>query len=181
MSTSEITLSSSQDMKSRSGNWSSEKQIVGLLELCEAQIGSAMHDAATAIDTLLHAFNGVSETSRSLSTATNHLADRPDSPTMEDLHRGFGAIRSQMNMAVIGLQFHDKLTQRLDHVRHSLLRLATFIGDHTRSSQVEQWNLLLTDLRRLYRTEEERRIFKCLMEDADSNEAIEQRNDIELF
>lgn len=181
MNTSQISLPTLRETGARTQEWSPEQQLVRLLELCEAQIGSAMHDADAAVDTLLQAFNAVSETSRSMRAATDKLRDTLAPQEVDDLSRQFDAIRSQMNSAVIALQFHDKLTQRLDHVRHSLLRLAAFGCDRTQRSQRAQWDQLLATLRQLYRTEEERQIFRRLIEDGDSAATVEPQNDIELF
>ncbi|AMN46289.1 hypothetical protein ACG33_04040 [Steroidobacter denitrificans] len=182
MNTSELGLPSSLETRVRTDDWSPEQQIVRLLELCEAQIGAAMHDAETAIDTLLQAFNAVSETSRSMRASAGELQDTLHLQGIGNLNRQFDAIRSQMNSAVIALQFHDKLTQRLDHVRHSLLRLAAFTCDRTQRSQRKQWDQLLISLRQLYRTEEEQQIFRRLIEDSvDSAAPAEPQHDIELF
>jgi len=183
MNTSEISLPSLRDTGARTDDWSPEQQFVRLLELCEAQIGSAMRDAETAVETLLHAFNGVSETSRSMLASTDALQGTLDPQVIGELNRQFDAIRGQMNSAVIALQFHDKLTQRLDHVRHSLLRLAAFTCDGAQRSQRQQWDQLLATLRQLYRTEEERQIFKRLIEEEEDSAAVQAdpQGEIELF
>jgi hypothetical protein len=81
-----------------------------------------------------------------------------------DLEQQVAAISKQMRSAVMAFQFYDKLTQRLGHVRYSLSTLALFVCDRVQSNRPEQWERLHHTLRRLYRTEEERQIFRVVMD-----------------
>lgn len=142
-----------------------------LLELYEAQIGAAMREAESAVDTLVRSFTQVSDIARSLREST-----RPDSVNatrqdalhpadLQTLDRQLESMGRQMNAAVVAFQFHDKLTQRLDHVRYSLLSLASFVDNNGQRPQHGQWEQLLATMRQLYRTEEERQIFRHMIEE----------------
>src|SRR5262249_33271960 len=50
---------------------------------------------------------------------------------------------------------------------------AMFVCDRAKSSERDQWRRLFSTLRRLYRTEEERQLFKLMVEGATSEEARE--------
>jgi hypothetical protein len=164
--------------------WTPEQQIARMLLLCEAQMESALSESDVAVDELIKSFTGLIEAGQALGT----LGD--DS---SDLARQLDALRKQTAAAVVAFQFYDKLTQRLGHVRYSLSALAMFVCDRAKSSERDQWRRLFSTLRRLYRTEEERQLFKLMVEGASAEEAREhiqqstltlrasQTGEIELF
>jgi len=151
--------------------WSAKHQFARLLELYEAQIGAAMRDAESAVDALVRSFTQVSDIARSLREATqvdsaSAALQHPLIPAdPQTLNQQLESMGRQMNAAVVAFQFHDKLTQRLDHVRYSLLSLASFVDNNTQHPQREQWEQLLVTMRQLYRTEEERQIFRHMIEE----------------
>ena len=170
-------------------NWTPERQIAHMLELCEAQMESALSEADCAVDTLVRAFSDVAESARALSALAQ---DRPGEAGAE-LNRQIAAVSAHMSSAVVALQFYDKLTQRLGHVRHSLSTLALFVCDGNQARERDQWRRLFSTLRRLYRTEEERQIFRMMVEgqsveaardhihQATATLRIGQGGDVELF
>jgi hypothetical protein len=139
-----------------------EQQIAHMLDLCEAQMESALAESDEAVDSLIEAFTGIVESTRALGAATGQQAE-----VEQKLER----IRQQMGGAVVAFQFYDKLTQRLQHVRHSLSTLALFVCDREQARKQEQWRRLFTSLKRLYRTEEERQIFELMMQGASLEDA----------
>ncbi len=184
----------SQDESGEMPNdWTPEQQIAHMLELCEAQMESALSESDMAVDALIKAFTGLAETTRSLDTLANQLPEEARAATGAELNQQIAAIRDQMGSAVVAFQFYDKLTQRLGHVRYSLSTLAMFVCNRAQTSQRELWTRLFSTLRRLYRTEEEREIFQLMVEGASANDARAQAEqhtaerrpaasgDIELF
>ncbi len=183
---------SSESTHPEGEEWSPERQIAHMLELCEAQMESALSESDCAVDALIKAFTGLNEMTRAL----GQLAEKLPETHSEDgarLEQQLADIRSQMTHAVVAFQFYDKLTQRLGHVRYSLSTLAMFVCDKSQTHQREQWERLFGTLRRLYRTEEEREIFQLMVNGASAEEARAQAerhdeadvqraaNDIELF
>lgn len=170
-----------------------EQQVASMLSLCEAQMDSALQESDRAVDTLIQAFTSLVDSTRGVGTLTQNLPAEIKSAVTEDLEAQVAAISKQMASAVIAFQFYDKLTQRLGHVRHSLSSLALFVGDPAQTQQPEQWRRLHTTLRSQYRTDEEREIFRMMMDRdnaAVSNEANfgppgatseAKTGDIELF
>jgi hypothetical protein len=141
----------------RSEDWTPEQQISRMLELCEAQMESALSESDVAVDALIKAFTSVSESTRSLDALLNKLPLEPGDAENANL-----------------FQFYDKLTQRLGHVRYSLSTLAMFVCDSNQTRQREQWERLFGTLRRLYRTQEERDIFQLMVDGASGAEARAQ-------
>lgn len=165
-------------------DWAPQQQIARMLELCEAQMESALRESDLAVDALIRAFTNVAETVRAMSAP-------PQADTETSLTAQLEVIGRQAAAAVVAFQFYDKLSQRLGHVRHSLSRLAEFVCDDTQASRHDRWQALFTSLREQYRTEDERQIFRMIVEGASAEQARERihpstptlrpGDDIELF
>lgn len=174
-------------------DWTPEQQIAHMLALCEAQMESALSESDVAVDALIKAFTGITESARAVKAMTEKLPDGQQSPAAAGLNQQLETISKQMTSAIVAFQFYDKLTQRLGHVRYSISSLAMFVCDRQKTGQREQWQRLFTTLRRLYRTEEERHIFEMMIEGASAEDAREHihqttmtlrsepTGDIELF
>lgn len=154
----------------RAAAWTPEQQIARLLALCEAQMESALSESDVAVEELIKSFAGLIEAGQALGS----LGDKtPADASPADLAGQLDALRKQTAAAVVAFQFYDKLTQRLGHVRYSLSALAMFVCDGAKSGEREQWRRMFSTLRRLYRTEEERELFKMMVEGASAEEARE--------
>ncbi len=153
-------------------DWKPEQQIAHMLDLCEAQMESALCESDLAVDALIKAFSGLADSAHSISaTAAKLTPEQRELLGAPDLNKQMELIERQMTSAIVAFQFYDKLTQRLGHVRYSLSTLALFVCDHTQASQRDQWRRLFTTLKRLYRTEEEKQIFQMMVEGASADEA----------
>lgn len=152
--------------------WTPEQQIARMLELCEAQMESALSESDVAVDELIKSFTGLIEAGQALGSLGDNLGDKlPAEASAADLARQLDALRKQTAAAIVAFQFYDKLTQRLGHVRYSLSALAMFVCDRAKSSERDQWRRLFSTLRRLYRTEEERQLFNLMVGGATAEEA----------
>ena len=144
--------------------WTPERQVANMLELCSAQMESALQDSDQAVEALIKVFQSVAETSRTLNDIGAQLPPETGAAIKQALDQQLEALARQIGTAVVSFQFYDKLTQRLGHVRYSLSSLAQFVCDRAQSSEQDQWRRMLNALRRLYRTDEERRIFQMMTE-----------------
>lgn len=131
-------------------------QMVNMLLLCEAQMGSALQESDHAVGSLIQVFTDLADTMRNVS-ALSHLDQE------------LAAVSQQINCAIMAFQFYDKLTQRLGHVRYSLNSAAEFICDPAQVQHPEQWQQLHAALRSMYRTAEERELFQLMMDRKDGN------------
>ena len=150
--------------------WTPEQQIARMLALCEAQMESALSESDVAVEALVKSFAGLIEAGQALGSISEKT---PADASTADLARQLDALRKQTAAAVVAFQFYDKLTQRLGHVRYSLSALAMFVCDSAKTSERDQWKRMFSTLRRLYRTEEERQLFKMMVEGASAEEARE--------
>ena len=166
-------------------DWTPEQQIAHMLELCEAQMESAMCESDLAVDSLIKAFSGLAESAQSLNAMAARLTpEQRKAFEGVDLKKQMESIERQMSSAIVAFQFYDKLTQRLGHVRYSLSTLALFVCDRTQTADPDQWDRLLKTLRRLYRTDEERQIFQMIIDGTpleSSAAAGDQGCEVELF
>jgi len=151
---------------SKPADWSPEQETALLLDLCEAQMEAAMRDSDQSVDMLVRAFTDLVEASRAMSEMASKMPPAHDGMTAGELNRRAEMVSKQINDAIVAFQFYDKLTQRLGHVRHSLTTLALFVCNRTQTQQRDHWHKLLTSLRRLYRTQEERVVFDLVAEGA---------------
>ena len=147
--------------------WTPEQQIARMLELCEAQMESALSESDVAVDELIKSFKGLIEAGQALGAQNDAAGGNTD------LAQQLDALRKQTAAAVVAFQFYDKLHQRLGHVRYSLSAMAMFVCDREKAHERDQWRRLFSTLRRLYRTEEERQLFKLMVEGASAEEARE--------
>jgi hypothetical protein len=153
----------------RVSTWTPEQQIARLLSLCEAQMESALSESDVAVEALVKSFAGLIEAGQALGSMNEKAPDASAS----DLTAQVEALKKQTAAAIVAFQFYDKLTQRLGHVRYSLSALAMFVCDSAKTSERDQWKRMFATLRRLYRTEEERQLFKMMVEGASAEEARE--------
>jgi len=151
-----------------------ERQVASMLGLCEAQMDSALQESDLAVDELIKAFSSVVDATRTMSALAKRLPSEAQGALANEMEAQIAIISKHMSTAVIAFQFYDKLTQRLGHVRYSLSTLAMFVCDRAQMNQPAQWQRLLNTLRRLYRTEEERQIFRAIVDGA-GDETVETR------
>lgn len=167
-------LAPSQDVLPDHGptpdNWSPEQETALLLDLCEAQMEAAMRDSDQSVDHLVRAFTELVEASQSMTNLVRQLPNAAVGANAQEINQRCQALGSQINEAIVAFQFYDKLSQRLGHVRHSLTTLAMFVCNRSQTQNREHWLKLLTTLRRLYRTAEERAVFDLVAEGATADE-----------
>lgn len=143
-----------------------------LLEVCAAQIELAVRESNTAVDDLTSAFKAIS---RGAETIMDQAA-RVDGSEQRGLRESNGQLLENTHAAVIGLQFYDRLTQRLWHVIESLGRLAAVAGD-PRLDSPNEWERIKDALRTSYSGETEKILFDALMAGSDTAQALQQLDD----
>jgi hypothetical protein len=153
----------------RASTWTPEQQIARLLSLCEAQMESALSESDVAVEELVKSFAGLIEAGQALGS----LSEKAPEAGGTDMAAQLDALKKQTAAAIVAFQFYDKLTQRLGHVRYSLSALAMFVCDGAKTGERDQWRRMFATLRRLYRTEEERQLFRMMVEGASAEEARE--------
>ena len=99
------------------------------------------------------------------------------------------AVSQPLQQATTALQFYDALTQRVEHVAHSLQWLESLLADPQQLNSAEAWQQLQQQIRSRYTMEHERVLFDAILAGEDAAQVMqalqqslrETRDDVELF
>jgi len=141
--------------------WSgSATAIAQLSDLCARQIDAGIEEA----------FGEISDLSQSLLRAAGYASDlgaaRKDPQHHAAVCRPEQVLESMseaMSLALVKLQFADRLGQRLSNVRDNLARLAELMSSPDVSVTEKSWSDFLVDVRASFTMEDERRIFDAIV------------------
>ena len=166
-------------------DWSQVRETVRMMNLAVAQIEMSMTEGDDSVDTLTNAFTGMAAKVQVI----EELAKQNDSNESQLIMEQCAAVSFEMQHAIMAFQFYDKLTQRLNHVSHSLGALVDLVGDNSRLYNPTEWAGLQDDIKSRYTMPAEHNMFDLMMsgmsiedvlkqmQEADNNE----EDDIELF
>jgi hypothetical protein len=146
-------------------------EIHALLELGIAQLDGAVKEADGRVDRLAHS---LVDLRRGLDEITQSLAQHA-SPTV--LAARIEAMNENVNAAVVAMQFYDKLTQRLAHVREGLQMPRAHI-DATDAPHSDHWADLCASIRARYSMVEERVVFDFLLRGTGPEQMLEALTDL---
>jgi len=175
-------------------DWSQLKETVLMLNLAIAQIEHSMHEGNASIETLVASFTALSDNLNNIQSSVAKIDsdnnDKNEAIKMV-IQESSTTANEKVQSAIIAFQFYDKLSQRLDHVSHSLSSLTELIGDPASLYSPPKWQALQTTIRNKYTMEEERRMFDKVLAGATIKEALEDflnelesksdNDDIEFF
>ncbi len=99
------------------------------------------------------------------------------------------AVSQPLQQATTALQFYDTLTQRVEHVAHSLQWLESLLADSQQLNSSEAWQQLQQQIRSRYTMEHERALFDAILAGEDAAQVMqalqqslrETRDEVELF
>tara|TARA_R110002110_G_scaffold295431_4_gene509460 strand:- start:1650 stop:2183 length:534 start_codon:yes stop_codon:yes gene_type:complete len=146
-------------------NWCHIRETLTMLQLSTAQIRSSMKDGDASI----------SELSNTLGAISDHaleLREKLDSATDEALQHA-ETISHEVQKGIVACQFHDRVTQRLDHVTDALQHLGDLISSPTEYANPDNWLKLQDEIRNSYTMDSERIMFEHIMMGASVDEALE--------
>jgi hypothetical protein len=146
-------------------------EIHALLDLGIAQLDGAVKEADGRVDRLSHALVDLRQ---GLDEIT-HLLAHHASPAA--LAARVDAMNEQVSSAVVAMQFYDKLTQRLAHVREgfSLPKAHIDASNHTSSMH---WPAVCSQIRARYSMVEERVVFDFLLRGTGPEQMLEALTDL---
>ena len=141
-----------------------------LLLLAVRQLDAAMLDASAEAELL----------SRAVAALGVRGAQMRDNGG-DDTHAKALPFVADAQRAMRALQFHDRLSQRVTHVRDALSRLHACVA----TGQGAEWQKLNDSIRSLYTMEDERQIFDALVQRSSDGEEPEGEDaacgSVELF
>ena len=120
-----------------------------LLAIFEGQLGAAVSEADRECMAVGEAFHG-------LSSAREEIAGSVGQANSEQrILAACDRIGSSLTAAVMALQYHDRLSQRVEHIRMGLHRLQTHLRDDAGQSH-EDWMAMLKKVEHRYYLEQKR-------------------------
>jgi len=175
-------------------DWSQLKETIVMLNLAIAQIKQSLNEGNASVDTLASSFTALATNLTDIQASINQfdISEDSENEKIKLIIQGSAATATdKVQAAIIAFQFYDKLTQRLDHVSHSLSSLTQLIADPASLYSPPRWRELQESIRSQYTMEEERRMFDKVLAGLPIDEALAeftdemkdsiQNDDIELF
>lgn len=172
-------------------DWSQITETVRMLNLSVAQISMAMNEGEDSVQSLTDNFTGMVTSVNNIADVAQEMdGDVVGTETKMTIVGNCAGVQGSIQQAIIAFQFYDRLSQRLDHVKHALEQLTDVVTDRSRLFDPAAWALLQTVIRSKYTMQEEQDMFEALLAGATIDEALEQVrevihegdiNDIELF
>ena len=120
-----------------------------LLAIFEAQLGAAVVEADRECMAVGEAFHGLASARDDIVTAMRGRSDAGE------VMGGCERIGLNLTAAVIALQYHDRLAQRVEHIRTGLQRLQGHLRDEATRSH-EEWMQTLKQVEHRYYLEQKR-------------------------
>jgi hypothetical protein len=90
------------------------------------------------------------------------------------------ALRHRARESAVALQFHDRLVQRLEHVRDSLAALGDFVDAQAHQGPKADWAGLRSRIRSRYSMEQERVMFDLLVSGATPEQVLHALAELRL-
>ncbi len=188
MSTSTGSTSLNPDL-----DWSQLKETILMLNLSIAQIDQSMNEGNSSVDTLASSFTALAANLSEIQSAAEQMNDNNYEEIKMNIEGSTTTALDKIQSAIVAFQFYDKLTQRLDHVSHSLSSLTTLISNPASLYSPPEWQTLQKAIRSKYTMEEERRMFDKVISGVPIEKALAEfkeemltknesaNDDIELF
>jgi hypothetical protein len=176
-------------------DWSQLKETVLMLNLAVAQIDQSLTEGNSSVETLSCSFTALATNLSDIQSSVLQMKDKDeDGDKLKLIIEGSTTTAlDKVHSAIIAFQFYDKLTQRLDHVSHSLGALTALISDPSTLYSPFEWRALQESIRSKYSMEEERNMFDKVISGVSIEEALAdfkqallhkgecEENEIELF
>lgn len=146
-------------------SWCHLQETMTMLQLTSAQIQSSMLDGENSISELTGTLQNIAALAEQLETL---LESDP-----EAARALIATMKSNVSDGVVACQFHDRVTQRLDHVTTSLGKIANIVTTPDQLQDFAQWRALQESMSNSYTMESERLMFEQIMMGRSVEEALE--------
>lgn len=176
-------------------DWSQLKETILMLNLAVAQIDQSMNEGNSSVETLSKSFTALATNLTDIQSAIPQLKVEDDnSLKVQQVIQGSSITAAdKVQTAIVAFQFYDKLTQRLDHVSHSLSALTQLISNPNALYSPIEWRALQEAIRSKYTMDEERNMFDKVISGISietalsefrvemENKSVDEEDEIELF
>jgi len=170
-------------------DWSQIAETVRMLNLSVAQIAMALHEGEDSVDALTRSFTHMVERIQAISEHVKALPPE-QCEVAEAIAADCADVQGGIQQSIVAFQFYDRLSQRLDHVKHTLEQLGNLVADSQRLYNPAEWYALQEHIRGRYSMRAEREMFEALVAGASVEEALTrvseclqegENDDIDLF
>jgi hypothetical protein len=147
---------------SQTPGWNEQAEVAALVTLAVAQIEAALSEAERSVRALGSAFVSIANAIEPIAgglVLTSDGGSRPPhgpAPTM---------VSDDIRRAVVALQFHDRLTQKLSHVAADLGTVAELLSDPSKRDARTAWEVLRREIRPRYTMNCERSLADAVLPD----------------
>lgn len=147
---------------SQTPDWNKQAEVAALVTLAVAQIEAALSEAGRSVCALGTAFLSIANAIEAIAGGLVLTSDGESRPP----HRPAPSMLSDdMRHAVVALQFHDRLTQKLSHVAANLGAVAELLSDPSRRDARTAWDVLRREIRARYTMDCERSLADAVLPD----------------
>ncbi len=173
-------------------DWSQITETVRMLNLAVAQIDMAMRQSDDSISALTNSFTSMVGYVNIIRQSAEQITPGENDEKIAAITDNCTKVTGDMSHSIVAFQFYDKLSQRLDHVNHSLSALCEMITDQAKLYNPNEWVGLQQKIRSRYTMKEEQEMFDFLLAGATVEQALDCcrdkvnamtscEDDIELF
>jgi hypothetical protein len=147
---------------SQTPGWNEQAEVATLVILAVAQIEAALSEAERSVRALGSAFVSIANAIEPIAGGLVPTSDGGSGPP----HRPASTLLSDdIRRAVMALQFHDRLTQKLSHVAADLGTVAELLRDPSRRDARTAWEVLRREIRARYTMDCERSLADAVLPD----------------
>ncbi|MBL4680974.1 MAG: hypothetical protein JKY88_09665 [Pseudomonadales bacterium] len=154
-------------------DWCQVKETLTMLYLSSAQIESSMHEDTGVFQQLSDAMVSIAAASLSIEANLSQIVPTGNNTLLEELRSSAAEINQQVNLSITACQFHDRNTQRLEHVTSALSKVCHILSSPEKYHSQDNWQLLQSQIKDSYTMGTERLMFEHIMMGASVEEALE--------
>lgn len=137
------------------------RECVALLRVAIAQIGGTMHESEASVAVLSEALSFLAAGLQRMRQVSSPAAGEP--AQQQNLPASCSILAAKLDAAIIAIQFHDAMTQKLTHISENLRVLADLMTDAGRVHRPCAWQDLKQRTRARLSMDSERRVFDAIL------------------
>lgn len=153
-------------------DWSQVRETVAMLYLAIGQIKATLADTHQEISQLTTSFTHIASQASAIHQIAAQLINE-ESEQSAKLDECANNINSEVGRSIQAFQFHDRISQKMEHVAQSLKMLSELIANPAQLYNPMAWQAVQGEIRSSYSMECERIMFEHIMMGATIDEALE--------
>lgn len=136
-----------------------EQNIVNAIAMAMAQMDMSIHESGQSVELAMDAFT---ETNRCLTEVRGALS-QGSKEGVERASSDVDRATEQLQKAIYALQFFDRLTQRVSHIKENLSSVSSLIQEPTKVHPY-LWCQLQEKMKTVYSQDQEKKLYQALSE-----------------